>query len=106
VPYHTHAGAESFQFLKRRDGSSAYVTGLDQHYVDREEAADFAITAQKLGVGFIGLCCGAGPHHIRAVAEALGRTPKASHYTADMSRHGLLGGEVKAHEKEFLSLWK
>lgn len=106
VPYHTHAGVESFQFLKRRDGSSAYTTGLDQHYIDREEAAAFARDAKELGIGFIGLCCGAGPHHIRAVAEALGRAPAASQYSADMSRHGLLGEAVEAHEKEFLSHWK
>jgi betaine-homocysteine S-methyltransferase len=106
VPYHTHEGAKSFQFLKRRDGSSAYTTGLDQHYIDRDEAAAFAREANDLGVAFIGLCCGAGPHHVRAVAEALGRTPAASQYSADMSRHGLLGKAVEAHEKEFLSLWK
>ncbi|MGI8513250.1 MAG: hypothetical protein ACR2NH_11575 [Solirubrobacteraceae bacterium] len=37
------------------------------------------------------MCCGAAPHHIRAVAEALGRTPPASRYSADMSRHAFLG---------------
>ena len=31
------------------------------------------------------------PHHIRAMAEALGRTPPASRYTADMSKHAFLG---------------
>jgi betaine-homocysteine S-methyltransferase len=106
VPYHTHASAKSFQFLKRRDGSSAYTLGLDQHYIDRSEAAKFAVEALDAGINFIGLCCGAGPHHIRAVAEALGRTPIASKYSADMTRHGLLGKEVKQHEKQFLELWK
>lgn len=106
VPYHTTTDAPSFQFLKRRDGGSAYTLGLDQHYIDRSEAADFARAAQKIGVNFIGLCCGAGPHHIRAVAEALGRTPAASRYSADFSQHGLLGKKVKQHEKQFLELWK
>jgi len=106
VPYRTTADAISFQFLKRRGGSSAYTLGLDQHYIDRDEAADFARRAEALGTGFIGLCCGAGPHHIRAVAEALGRRPAASRYSADFSRHGLLGKQVKSHEKQFLELWK
>jgi betaine-homocysteine S-methyltransferase len=108
VPYHTTAAAPAFQFLKRRAGDSAYTIGLDQCYIDRLEAADFAHQAQKIGVDFIGLCCGAGPHHIRAVAEALGRTPAASKYSADMKKHGLLGDAktVKRHEKEFLKLWK
>jgi betaine-homocysteine S-methyltransferase len=106
VPYHTYESAKSFQFLKRRDGSSAYTLGLDQHYIDRDEAADFTSKALNIGVNFIGLCCGAGPHHIRAVAEAMGRKPAASQYSADMTRHGLLGKEVKQHEKQFLELWK
>lgn len=108
VPYHTTEKRKSFQFLQRREGGSAYTLGLDQHYIDRQEAADFARKAEELGVKFIGLCCGAGPHHVRAVAEALGRKPEASQYSADMSRHGLLGSEetVQAYEKQFLKLWK
>lgn len=106
VPYRTDSEAVSFQFLKRRDGKRAYTLGLDQHGIDREEAADFAKQAQKLGVQFIGLCCGAGPHHIRSMAEALGRTAEASRYSADFSKHGLLGKHVKKQEKQFLALWK
>lgn len=107
VPYHTTELEPSFQFLKRRQGDSAYTLGLDQHYLDRQEVADFAVEAQQLGIRFIGLCCGAGPHHIRAIAEALGRHPEASRYSADMSKHGLLGdaGVVAEHEKQFLSKW-
>ena len=44
-----------------------------------------------LGIRYLGVCCGAGPHHIRSMAEALGRTPPASRYTADMSKHAFLG---------------
>ena len=108
VPYYTTPSRKSFQFLQRRAGGSAYTVGLDAHLLDRQEAAEFAIEAQALGVQFIGLCCGAGPQHIRAVAEALGRHPEASKYSADMSRHGLLGTDetVQGHEKQFLELWK
>lgn len=106
VPYRTTASTPAFQFLKRHQGDSAYTLGLDQHYIDRIEAADFAVVARKLGVGFIGLCCGAGPHHIRAVAEALGRKPAAAEYSADFSKHGLLGKQTASHEKQFLELWK
>lgn len=108
VPYNTTAQVPSFQFLKRRDGTSAYTLGLDQHYIDRQEAADFAAQAARLGISFIGLCCGAGPQHIRAVAEALGRNPAASEYSPDMSKHGLLGDAtvVAAHEKDHLKQWQ
>ncbi len=46
-----------------------------------------------MGVNYIGVCCGAGPHHIRSVAEALGRTPPASRYSPDMSKHAYLGDD-------------
>lgn len=108
VPYHTTPARKSFQFLQRRTGGSAYTLGLDQHLIDRQEAAEFAHDATELGVQFIGLCCGAGPQHIRAVAEALGRKPIASKYSADLTKHGLLGNDdtVQSHEKQFLALWK
>jgi betaine-homocysteine S-methyltransferase len=48
-----------------------------------------------MDVRYIGVCCGAGPHHIRAVAEALGRTPPASRYSPDMSRHSFFGTDAK-----------
>jgi betaine-homocysteine S-methyltransferase len=37
------------------------------------------------------VCCGAGPHHIRALAESVGKKPPASRYSADMSKHAFLG---------------
>jgi betaine-homocysteine S-methyltransferase len=37
------------------------------------------------------VCCGAGPHHVRALAEALGRRPLASRYSSDMARHSYFG---------------
>lgn len=108
VPYRTTPSSPSFQFLKRQDGSRAYTLGLDQHYIDRLEVAAFTTEATAIGVDVIGLCCGAGPHHIRAMAEALGRTPPASRYSPDFTRHGLLGnGEiVKPYERQFLTQWK
>ena len=50
-----------------------------------------AATALELGVRYLGVCCGAGPHHIRASPKRVGRTPPASRYTADMSKHAYLG---------------
>lgn len=107
VPYRTTATEPAFQFLKRGDGSSAYTTGLDRHLIDRHDAAAFALDAVEVGANFVGLCCGAGPQHIRAIAEALGRKPEAGRYSADFSRHGLLGDDtvVKQHEKQFIELW-
>jgi betaine-homocysteine S-methyltransferase len=52
-----------------------------------------------LGVRYLGVCCGAGPHHIRSLAEALGRRPPASRYTADMSKHILFGTDKRLNQK-------
>jgi betaine-homocysteine S-methyltransferase len=61
--------------------------------------ADFAVNARDLGVNYIGICCGAGPHHVRAMAEALGRTVPASEYSPKMETHPLFGATeaVKDH---------
>jgi betaine-homocysteine S-methyltransferase len=42
-------------------------------------------------VSYLGICCGAGPHHVRAMAEAAGKAPAASRYAPDMSKHSFLG---------------
>jgi betaine-homocysteine S-methyltransferase len=108
VPYRTTPKVPAFQFLKDADGESAYTLGLDEHLLDRQAIAKFAQQAREAGVQFIGLCCGAGPHHIRAMAEALGKEPPASRYSPDMSRHGLLGVDtvVQQHEKAHLANWR
>jgi betaine-homocysteine S-methyltransferase len=107
VPYRTTAQQAAFQFLQDEEGNSAYTLGLDQFLCDREEMADFAVQAKGLGYSFIGICCGAGPHHVRAMAEALGRKVPASRYSPDLSQHSQLGSDefVKPSEKQFLVNW-
>ncbi|MGH2562513.1 MAG: homocysteine S-methyltransferase family protein [Thermomicrobiales bacterium] len=96
VPYRTHDDEPSFQSLRDSaypdvPGGRPFPTALDPFVCNRYEIADFAREAHDLGIQYLGVCCGAGPHHIRAMAEALGRTPPASRYTADMSKHAFLG---------------
>jgi betaine-homocysteine S-methyltransferase len=88
VPYRTHEAEPTFQSL---DAGSAFPVALDPHTCDRYEVAEFAREALAIGVGYLGLCCGAAPHHIRAMAEAIGRRPPASRYSPDMSKHAYLG---------------
>jgi betaine-homocysteine S-methyltransferase len=88
VPYHTHADEPTFQSL---GGGGAFPVALDPFTSTRYEVADFARDAVALGVDYVGLCCGAAPHHIRAMAEAMGRRPPASRYSPDMSKHAYLG---------------
>jgi betaine-homocysteine S-methyltransferase len=96
VPYRTTAEEPSFQSLEDPlwqdlPEGRPFPTALDPFTCNRYEIADFARAAYDLGVRYLGVCCGAAPHHIRSMAEALGRTPPASRYTADMSKHAYLG---------------
>jgi betaine-homocysteine S-methyltransferase len=95
VPYRTTEEQPSFQSLRDPDydppGGRPFPTALDPFVCTRYELGDFAREALELGVTYLGVCCGAGPHHIRAVAEAIGRTPPASRYSPDMSKHAFLG---------------
>jgi betaine-homocysteine S-methyltransferase len=95
VPYRTHAAEPSFQSLRdplaEGPDQRAFPTALDPFTCNRHEIARFAAASVALGVRYLGVCCGAAPHHIRAMAEAVGRTPAASHYSADMSKHAYFG---------------
>jgi betaine-homocysteine S-methyltransferase len=103
VPYRTSAEQPSFQSLRERgsDGSPngvPFPTGLDPFTCTRYEIAEFARAARDLGVNYLGVCCGAGPHHIRSLSEALGRTPPASRFSPDMSKHAFMGSEASLKE--------
>jgi betaine-homocysteine S-methyltransferase len=96
VPYRTHPEEPSFQSLRdpaydNFPSGIPFPTALDPFTCNRYEIADFTREARDLGVSYFGVCCGAAPHHIRSMAEALGRTPPASRYSEDMSKHAFLG---------------
>ncbi len=97
VPYRTHPGEPSFQSLRDPDHEEPskipFPTALDPFTCNRYEISDFTREAYDLGVRYFGICCGAAPHHIRSMAEALGRTPPASRYSEDMSKHVFLGSD-------------
>ncbi|HXL15940.1 MAG TPA: homocysteine S-methyltransferase family protein [Streptosporangiaceae bacterium] len=105
VPYRTTAAQPSMQALRDpgRGGAQAFPTALDPFTCTRHELGDFATTALEFGVRYLGICCGAGPHHVRAVAEAAGKTPPASRYLPDMSKHSFLGSApgVTASYREY-----
>ena len=105
VAYRTTEPQPTFQSLTD-DGARAFPIALDPFQTTRFEMADFAVRAQELGVNFIGTCCGAAPHHVRAMAEALGRTVPASRYSADMSLHPMLGTQVQEKDRQHLKDWK
>src|SRR5215210_3320656 len=104
VPYRTHPDEPSFQSLRDPDyedlpSGMPFPTALDPFTCNRYEISDFTHEAYDLGVRYFGVCCGAAPHHIRSMAEALGRTPPASRYSADMSKHAFLGSDPTLREQ-------
>jgi betaine-homocysteine S-methyltransferase len=108
VPYRTTDAQPSFQSLRDPGcdclpGDRPFPTALDPFTCNRYEIADFGRRAYALGVNYLGVCCGAGAHHIRALAEGLGRTPPASRFSPDMSKHAFLGTDtlLKDHNRAY-----
>ena len=93
VPYRTTPQQPSFMSLTDPccNNQRAFPVGLDPFLATRAEIFDFGREAFALNVRYLGVCCGAGPHHIRALAESVGRHPPASRYSVDMSRHAFFG---------------
>ena len=84
VPYRTTQDQPTFQSLQDPDWACPdrpFPTALDPFACNRYEMGAFAREAYGLDIRYLGVCCGAGPHHIRSVAEALGRRPPASAYS-------------------------
>jgi betaine-homocysteine S-methyltransferase len=100
VPYRTTADQPSFQSLRddhyhHAPGGKPFPVALDPFTCNRFEIADFGREALALDIRYLGVCCGAGPHHIRALAEAVGKHPPASRYSPDMSKHAFLGTDKR-----------
>ena len=108
VPYRTTPEEPTFQSLT--DGGCSCIpdnrpfpAALDARACNRYEMAEFAGRALDLGYTYQGVCCGAGPHHIRSMAEALGKKPPASTYSPDMSKHYSFGTDerLRKHNQQY-----
>lgn len=100
VPYRTDAREPIFLRLGK---GQAFPTRLDPYLCDRDAMAEFARQADAMGIRYIGICCGAGPHHVRAMAEAIGHVVPASRFSPDMSKHGALGRD---EDDEIRKAWQ
>lgn len=106
VPYRTNGDQFSFQSLKEDGHDRAFPIALEPFLHTRFEMADFAVDAFELGINYIGICCGGAPHHVRAMAEALRRTPPAGKYSPALDLHPMIGKNVKEKDRKFLEYWK
>ncbi len=105
VPYRTSAACPAFESLQSADGRRLFPIELESFGCTRFEMADFARRARDIGVDYIGICCGAGPHHVRAMAEALGRDTPASRYSPAMDLHPVLGEPRRDGAEPLMGGW-
>jgi betaine-homocysteine S-methyltransferase len=105
VPYRTDAAAPTMETLRSAEGERAFPIALEPFGCTRFEMASFALTARELGVDYVGICCGAGPHHVRAMAEALGREVPAGKYSPSMELHPMFRSDISAKDAAFLPTW-
>jgi betaine-homocysteine S-methyltransferase len=105
VPYRTSEASPTMESLRTEDGARVFPLALDPFSCTRFEMADFAVAARDLGVNYVGICCGAGPHHVRAMAEAIGRTVPASKYSPSMDLHPVLGTAAVGKSPDVLDAW-
>jgi betaine-homocysteine S-methyltransferase len=105
VPYRTSTAVPAFESLTDGDGRRLFPLALESCQHTRFEMADFARAAADIGVGYIGICCGGAPHHVRAMAEALGRTTPASRYSPALELHPVLGGTDREVRHDVMGDW-
>lgn len=91
VPYRTSPELPAFESFSTEDGRHLFPIEIEPWQLSRVEMADFALQAADVGVDYIGICCGGGPHHLRSMAEALGRKTVASQYSPALDLHPVLG---------------
>ena len=95
VPFRTNEKYPTFMYIKDEgcdciDGNVSHIA-LDGLTCTRFEMGNFAKDCAEMNVNFIGICCGADPHHVREMAVSLGRKPIAYQYYPDMDKHFAYG---------------
>jgi betaine-homocysteine S-methyltransferase len=105
VPYRTTAESPTMESLRSDGMKRAFPLALEPFGCTRFEMADFAVAARDLGVNYVGICCGAGPHHVRAMAEALGREVPAGKYSPALELHPMYREDVTARNATFAAVW-
>jgi betaine-homocysteine S-methyltransferase len=99
VAYRCTDDAPYFQ-IQKFHGHLAFPLELDPFVLTRVEMADYAKKAEAMGINYIGGCCGTAPHHLRAMAEALGREVPNSRYSPQLKFHPIIGEQGYVREKD------
>jgi betaine-homocysteine S-methyltransferase len=105
VPYRTSLAVPAFESLASSSGRRMFPIELESFQHTRFEMAEFARRASAIGINYIGICCGGGPHHVRAMAEALGRETPASKYSPSIELHPVLGSSPHGATQQVMGDW-
>ena len=110
ICYRTNEKQPTFFNLKDNNNCScpsphgrAFPTALDPLYCNRYEINEFIKEAYKIGISYLGLCCGASPMLIREVANAINRKVPASRFNENMKNHFMYGTNerIPNHSKKY-----
>jgi betaine-homocysteine S-methyltransferase len=105
VPYRTTGAMPTMESLRADDVDRVFPLALEPFSCTRFDMASFAQAACDLGVNYVGVCCGGAPHHVRAMAEALGRVVPASKYSPALELHPILGVAGAGAQADVLAAW-
>jgi betaine-homocysteine S-methyltransferase len=72
VGYRTPRGTPDFTSLPE------FPYGLDPLQLTRKDMGEYALRARKIGINYIGSCCGSVAEHVREMAHVLGKLPAES----------------------------
>ena len=86
--------------IQEVEGRVAFPLELDPLVLTRFEMAAYARQALDMGINYIGACCGTAAHHLRAMAEELGRTAPNSVYSPRVDLHPVIGDEKNIRERD------
>ncbi|KAK3095511.1 hypothetical protein FSP39_015537 [Pinctada imbricata] len=67
----------------------------------RDEVRYFAEECKKIGVQYVGLCCGNTPNYLRIITEVYGKDCPALKYAPEMHKHFLYGDKTVIHDNDY-----
>ncbi|XP_070568418.1 betaine--homocysteine S-methyltransferase 1-like [Ptychodera flava] len=99
VPYRTTAEQPTFFMLTDpKTGKKLFPTDTDVLSCSRDDMREFGKQCKDIGIQYVGVCCGNRPFQTRSLAESLGRSPPASRFSPDMSKHYVYGTDTKVRK--------
>ncbi|XP_070568442.1 betaine--homocysteine S-methyltransferase 1-like [Ptychodera flava] len=108
VPYRTTEEEPSYLTIKDpTNGERLFPVNLHVVYCSHTDIARFADKCKELNINYVGICCGNQASFTRTIAEQFGRTPPASRFSLDMSKHVIFGtddGVDKANQSTYQPL--